>query len=346
MKKDDFTRRDFIRITAGGAAAAWLTAKAGKIEPLAAAGAKKTAAKSRIARVVFPRVWKNENTLDEAAVEKMLRAGILDFTGEKTEEAAWKSLFTPKDVVGIKISCVGGRELSSNKTLVDAIARGLVGGGVKENNIIVWERFTPSLMLGGYRVNKKKTGVRCSGSEVSMARGGRGYDEGAFIRFGKEKCRVAKIITQDVTAIINVPVLKDHGSAGVTNCLKNIAYGGVDNTVHIHDNGCDPYIADICAMPEIKSKMRLCVVDALRCLYEGGPSDQPKNRVNLGEIHVGADQVALDTLGYEIIEGLRAKNGLPPLKKIGREPKYIKTAAARGLGTNQKSNMDIRTVKV
>lgn len=348
MKKDsDFTRRDFLRIAAGGAAAAWLAGRAGGgLENSLAAQENDVEVKSRIVRVSNPAVWKAENELDRGAVREMLRRGMIEFTGEGTERAAWGSLFSPDDVVGMKLNAAGGRGMSSNKELVLAIVAGLMSAGVKENNIIVWERFTPLLANSGFGVKKGRKGVRSYASELTMGRGGRGYDRGVYLEYPGGKSYVTKIITRDITALINVPVLKDHGSAGVTIALKNLAYGAIDNTERFHKTGNDPAIADACALPAIRKKLRLCVLDALRCLYDGGPMNRPRSRVNFGEIHIGADQVAIDTIGCKIIEAQRKKNGLPALKAVGREPKHIRTAEKRGLGTTDRKKMDIRKVKL
>ena len=49
---------------------------------------------------------------------------------------------------------------------------------------------------------------------------------------------------------------------------------------------------------------------------------------------VGTDPVAVDRIGLEMIERKRREVGMPPLKDVGREPGYIKTASERGLGVS------------
>jgi len=49
-------------------------------------------------------------------------------------------------------------------------------------------------------------------------------------------------------------------------------------------------------------------------------------------ILVSQDPVALDYIGWQIIEKRRMEIGLKPLKAVGREPKYILTAARLKLG--------------
>ena len=70
-------------------------------------------------------------------------------------------------------------------------------------------------------------------------------------------------------------VLKDHDGAGVTIALKNM-YGVIHNPNKYHPNGCNPYIADLNMLPEIRSRMRLTICDATTACYEGGPGYKPE----------------------------------------------------------------------
>ncbi len=69
--------------------------------------------------------------------------------------------------------------------------------------------------------------------------------------------------------IIIMPVRKDHGVAGITGAL-NIHYGSIHNPNKYHGGGCNPYIADLNNLEQIKSKQRLIVMDALKVQYQGG----------------------------------------------------------------------------
>ncbi|MEW5944617.1 MAG: DUF362 domain-containing protein [bacterium] len=339
-------RRDFLK--AAGAAAGLFLEKTGVfVSPAAAAPVPRQSARSsRIVRVRSDGVWQDALKPSAGVVRKMLSAGIRVFTGKDADDEAWGSLFSPDDVVGIKLSALGGARLSSNRELTDSIIEGLLAAGVKENNIIVWERFAHDLPALGFKRNTGSKGVRCYTSEVFGGSGGRGYDPDVFIQQGDVRAPVSMIVTRDVTALINVPVLKDHEVAGITNTLKNIAFGSLHNTNKLHGNGCDPAIADACALPQIRGKLRLCVVDALRCVYDGGPLDSPRHKWNQNEIHVGADMVALDAIGWEIIEAKRAENGLRSLERAGRKPVHVLTAEKRGLGTTDMKNVDVREVRM
>jgi hypothetical protein len=58
------------------------------------------------------------------------------------------------------------------------------------------------------------------------------------------------------------------------------------------------------------------------------------------------DPVAADSVGWQIIEKLRAKKGLPSLQEENREPVYLKTAGNMGLGEADMGKIRIEEVEV
>jgi hypothetical protein len=70
-----------------------------------------------------------------------------------------------------------------------------------------------------------------------------GYDPDTYLEadlFGEEDTRsnLMRLVSRTLTKIINVPNMKDHGTTGVTGCLKNIAYGSFSNVARTHQRGC------------------------------------------------------------------------------------------------------------
>ena len=126
--------------------------------------------------------------------------------------------------------------------------------------------------------------------------------------------------------LINLPVLKDHDGAGVTIALKNM-YGAIHNPNKYHPNGCDPYVADLNMLPEIRSRMKLVICDATTAMYEGGPGFKPEHSWKSNSLLVSQDPVALDSTGWQMIERKRAEMGLKTLEAEQRAPHYIATAA-------------------
>ena len=263
---------------------------------------------------------------DSQPFEALLHRCMVKLTGEKRRGSAWRSLFSPDDVVGIKLNCLAGKWLSSSPGLVYAIVKGLREAKVPESNIIIWERSDRELQHAGFTLNKKQ-GVKCFGSDALNP----AYDSRPEIIGSIGSC-FSQMVSRYCDALINVPVLKDHDLAGVSIGMKNF-YGAIHNPNKYHDNNCDPYVSDVCRHRFIRDKLKLVVCDAVTALCEGGPAYKEQWAWNFGGIICATDPVALDRVGWDVIEARRKKKGLPPLKEVNREPAYIKTAEAAGLGT-------------
>ncbi|MFH1279805.1 MAG: DUF362 domain-containing protein [Candidatus Eisenbacteria bacterium] len=246
----------------------------------------------------------------------------------------WRRVVRPGEVVGLKVNCLAGPRLSTRTELVQAVAERLRGAGVAEKDIVVWDRQNTDLEEGGYRIRHRGSGIRCFGNDLL----GFGRDLEAFGSAGSLVCRT---LTETVDAVINLPVLKDHGIAGVTMALKNL-FGAVHNPNKYHMNAGDPYIPDVYMLPSIRSKVRLTIGDALLAQCEGGPPFMPSWAWPFGGLIAGTDPVALDTVAWGIIEEERARLGLPTLAEAGREPVYIATAAddRHRLGTNDPERIE------
>jgi len=143
------------------------------------------------------------------------------------------------------------------------------------------------------------------------------------------------LLTRRVNKIVLLPVLKDHGIVGVTMALKNL-FGAIHNPNKYHVTAGDPYVADVFMLPPIRQKVRLTICDAITAQYEGGPSFLPQWSWPFNGLIVSRDPVALDYVGWQIIEHKRAEKGLKPLRELQREPAYIARAAdaRHRIGTN------------
>lgn len=263
----------------------------------------------------------------------LIHKGLMELTGKRSASLAWKSLFGPKDIVGIKVNCLSGPTMSTHPHLVNAIAKGLRLADVPDERIIIWDRTNRDLTRAGFIINVRGRGVKCFGTDVV------GYDEEPQIRGSIGSC-FSQILSSYCTALINVPVLKDHDLAGVTLSLKNF-YGGIHNPNKYHDNNCDPYIADLNTHPFIKNRVRLVLCDGIEAQYNGGPGFKPRWRWNFSGLIMSLDPVAADSVGAKIIERKRKEMGFPSLEGAKRAPKYIATAARKGLGVDDLSKIEL-----
>ncbi|MDH4195926.1 MAG: DUF362 domain-containing protein [Candidatus Aminicenantes bacterium] len=172
------TRRGFVRdsaVLAGAAALGgpFLPRGLGAVPP----------AKSRVVSVAAADMLA-EGKYNPEAVGRAYAAGLKELTGEKTAASAWSSLFSPDDVVGVKINCIGAPKVSTSLESVRAVVDGLKSAGVKENNIIVWDRTDRELARTGLTVNKGPDGVRvkgCSTKSEAVLPWVEGYDRSAYI---------------------------------------------------------------------------------------------------------------------------------------------------------------------
>lgn len=265
----------------------------------------------------------NREAVDAMRLRTRLTAGMEALLGPDP----WRRLFRPSEIVAIKINGLASGDLSPHRELVWAIVAGLRGAGLAPGRIIIWDRTTRELERCGFPAQTEDGDVRIYGTDA--LRGG-GYGE-EFEQTGSVGSLVSRIISHYADALINVGVLKDHDLAGISAGLKNL-YGVIHNPNRYHDHACDPYVADVLALPSVQRTLRLTVIDALLGQCEGGPAYAPAWIWPCNRILVATDPVAIDAVAADLIHAARARQGLPPLGELGREPTYITTAASRGLG--------------
>jgi len=236
----------------------------------------------------------------------------------------WASLFSPRDVVGLKVNCLAGRGISTSPILVELVVDRLRTAGVNPGQIIIWDRLNADLKRGGFPIITEAGRVRCFGNDVA------GYSRRLF-ESGSVCSRLSNLVAETCTALINLPVLKDHGIVGLSAAMKNW-FGAIDNPNKYHDHCGDPFVAETCSLPLLRDKIRLTICDAITAQYEGGPPCMPQWCWPLQRLILATDMVALDTVAWQIIEDKRRQAGMASLREAGREPAYIRTAAGLGLG--------------
>src|SRR5688572_15113797 len=64
------------------------------------------------------------------AIKQMMHKGMTELTGAPSWQDAWKVFVQPGDVVGIKMSPVGGRKLCSDASVLHQIIDGITQAGV------------------------------------------------------------------------------------------------------------------------------------------------------------------------------------------------------------------------
>ena len=289
-------------------------------------GETSAAKKSRVVIVRDAKLRTPGPAPDEKRVAALLDHAMQTYFRAQNPVQPWKQVVRPGQVVGLKLNSLG-RMLSPSVALVATICERLQQAGIKAGDIIVWDRGSRELEAAGFKLSNAPGAVRFIGSDTA------GYEDAA-VRYGSVTTRLAKVLTQS-DVVINMPVLKNHNIIGVTMAMKNM-YGVINNPSTLHGTACNPYIADLNMVPQIRQRLRFVVGDMMTAVYEGGPSYRPEYAWNENGLIVGEDQVAIDTISAQIVERKRAEKGLQTLEQKGTPITYLATAAdaQHRLGTN------------
>lgn len=326
------SRRRLLRLTGcvtAGFPALWLACKSEAAPP-------QRKSKSRVALARRDGVLLDGQKLDRPTVRELLDRAVAASTGRKDADVAWKTLFSPRDRVGLKVNALGGAHLSPHPELIDAIAERLLGCGIPAENILVWDRFERELHKARLVAPSLTSGVRVAATDSQ----GAGYTRSPEMSGSIGSC-FSRILTQFCTAMINVGVLKDHDLSGTSIGLKNL-FGVIHNPNKYHfDVNKDPYLADVCLHPHVRDKQRLVICDAFRPQCDGGPAYHPAGVWEYSGLLASTDIVAIDAIGTDIVESRRGEQGLPTLKEAEREPLYFHVAEEKKIGWADRSRIEV-----
>ena len=317
-------RRDFLGGTVAAGVGAW------------ALGGRPLMAEEPKGKSVVVKATRDNATaakkIDAAVAKEMVNAVVCKLAGKAKPEEAWAQFVKKDDVVGIKINCLFAIGASTHPEVTSAVVDGCKMAGVPDDKIIVWDRADKEMEKAGYTV-VKGPGVRYINVN------GDWEEEPTAIHTCQGK--LAKLLTQQCTAIINACILKHHVITGITNAMKN-HYGSFHNPNAAHPNGGDPFIAHLTALKPIREKTRLIVCDALLPIADKGPQARPEFTWEHKSIMAATDPVAIDYVGLKILDEQRAKINLPSLETTGKA-KCIMTAAQMGLGVADMGKIDLVT---
>jgi uncharacterized protein (DUF362 family) len=361
----------------------------------------------RVVEVHHDHSVRTDGTIVHQAVKDMMDRGLRELTGADHVTEVWRRFFEPGDVVGIKVNPVGRKyrpnQLAaiSSPAVVLEVVEGLKSAGVRPRDIILFERYANQFRSAGYEAllrERSLAGVRWYAASVDYNdyqvdiegydnyrdRDPHvvGYDPEVFVTMGyagpqhdpkddrRFRSHLSMIVSRLVNKIITIPVLKDHGSAGVTLTLKNLSHGLNNNVARSHISGikrghavsgpnqCNTFIPTAAAQPLIRQKAVLHILDGLIGVYQGGPSS------GYAWIHkslfFGTDPVALDHIGWDIIDAKRIREGMPAVGRMGmqspapaergseafdrRQPEHIMLAGTLGLGVFNVQAIDHRRI--
>lgn len=303
-------------------------------------------------------------------IRAMMRRGMTALTGAEDWAEAWRVFFEPGDVVGIKVNPVGAPHVISSAEVIYEIVDGLKSAGVKVRDVIVYDRYRKDFLAAGFDKLLPEGVRQSSGSDhydlVQLDINGydpEHYLDMALVTPGQDPANpearrsyVARFLTRDVNKLVNLAVLKDHQSAGVTLALKNLSHGLVNNVYRSHStptlNACGTFIPAVVNLPVIRQKTVLNILDGIKALYHGGPGSDARFVWEHKTLYFATDPVALDRTGWKAIDEKRLQSGMsvvaeavpdPPLSNfLRRQPEHIEIAGALGLGEWDESRIDLK----
>ena len=163
---------------------------------------------------------------------------VLAVTGQPDIAKAWGSLVSSNDKIGIKISAAGGELFTTHRDIVNAIVSGLVAAGHARGSIVVWDRSLDGINDAGYKPGADgyrmvsiapRTGYDPAATFSAPVMGKLIWgdfeyksDKGAMplasIENTSNISHFARILSSEVTKVINVPVMSDSAGNGLAGC--------------------------------------------------------------------------------------------------------------------------------
>jgi len=326
-------RREFLKYIAGGAIAAGLlkvnlsqlfgqVPPSGQDQPTSAPAAYLD--KSLVIQVQSDRVF-GFTDLNRRVLQEMISTGLSEMTGAASFSLAVKELFSKTDIIGFKFNSSHAGLLNTNVALAEEFFRLFKNYGFNPNRLLF---------------------IEVQPNDATLPPSGKvRFGWGREVDFGSGRDQLAAVLDQ-VTALVNVGTLKADAVSGMSGCLKNLAYGMIKHPARFFANACTPYIADIYNLPAIRNKVRFNMLSALRILLADEQLNSNNFLMEKNTLIFGRDVVAVDSVGFEILDTARKNKGLKPLIEGSDFPRQLLAANHKGLGVYHPDQIQVRTIKV
>jgi len=289
----------------------------------------------------------------------MLERGLVEVTGVASVAAAWATLlpsYSPGKKIAIKInfnncdSCAESHNvINALIEPVNALIRSLVDAGIQASDIWVYDASRP--LPARFYNRRQYTQARyidrfgCA-DEIATFNHAHPSLRVSFAHPGMVTDRWLTDLLYHASYVVNMPILKRHGTHPVTLGFKN-HFGSLDNLGGAGDDNPHPYIrpgdarysanfsplVEINANPNIAAKTVLTVGDALFGASSVRATPAPWTTFggsSPNSLLLSRDRVAIDCVMCDL---LRAEWGLDQAAYD-----YLMLAEQRGLGTFEKGN--------
>ena len=271
------------------------------------------------------------------AAREMVHRAVTKLAGDDDLGRAFGRFVSKEDRVGIKINCLGGKMASTMVEVVDPIVEGVRAAGVPDENILIFDQFGGNMRAARYEWQDKPGKLRVLNHAVL------GF-ESDYTRVEGAKGKLAKTLTW-TTAVINVPLVKDHDLAGITAAIKNMVFGSVEKPQIMHRD-IHVGMPHFYALEQIRGRVVLNVLDGAFCLYEGGPKQNPRTTDRLERVYASTDPVAIDAVTLDLVEEHRARHKMRSLAEVRRPATYLALAQELGLGVADRDRLRIERIEL
>ncbi|MGQ9626034.1 MAG: DUF362 domain-containing protein [Anaerolineae bacterium] len=316
------------------------------------------------------------NYVRQDVVNNMVDRGVMELTGTSTVANAWRALlpnYQSGKKIAIKVNfnnyfwCNDGCETNCEEWKlkidalihpVNAVIRGLKQIGVDEGDIWVYDATIGSnppvsvrRIPGRFKNRCLYPGVQFFDYNCNNPAGFNSTDPSAYVTFyppsGIPTPPSQKItdVLIDATYLINMPIMKKHGGAGVTLSFKN-HFGSINNCPVLHDyvypdgnyytSTYNPLV-DIYRNPHILNKTVLTIGDGLYGDRKSN-TNKPTPWSTFGNqapnsLFFAKDPVALDCVMCDFLHAEGYSGGVRP-----EADDYLVLAEAAGIGTYERGN--------
>jgi hypothetical protein len=292
--------------------------------------------------------------VDQARVNTMMETGITWLTGAPNAVSAWQQIipnYLPGRKIAIKININnsgGGNNIDAFAAPINAVIAGLKSRGVSESDIYVLEPSRGFPTRIGDPILALYPGVLLWDAPWGGTYGYRvtynSNDPSLIIDHMLPALSDSRLPDQlgEATYLINTPIIKGHGEAGISLTFKN-NFGFCRDISRFHpytyiyssnySYDMNPLI-DLYLNPNIKDKTVLIIGDAIfgeRVSNTGVPESwNTFGREFPNSLFLSADPVAIDSVMYDF---LNAEYPKPDASQL-----YLERAMELGLGTHDHWN--------
>jgi len=293
------------------------------------------------------------NYVEQDVVDEMVERGLMELTSTASMTEAWATIL-PGHVTGqkiaVKVNFNNCRDCADSDNAIDALIepvnaliRSLVQAGMWAEDVWVYDssRRMPERFYDRRRYPQARYIDRygCADEKATFNH----VDESLRVSFSHPSMVMDRWLTDllyEATYLINMPILKKHGTHPVTLGFKN-HFGSLDNLGGAGDDNPHPYInpddsryspnfsplVEIYANPNIAGKTVVTVGDGLFGAPSVGATPVPWNTFSgaPNSLLFSRDPVAIDCVMCDL---LRAEWGLDEAAYD-----YLRLADREGLGT-------------